>query len=149
MMPAMMSTDLPAATLATLAPAGAAAPVTGPLTWMPTGLAAFDGVFGFQVVAALLFVIGLVGFLTRRNLLIILLCGELMLQGVLLNLVAFDHRNTFAQPLKGGVFWDGQIFGLFILVVAAAEAGLGLAVVVMMFRRKHTLDASVWRMLWG
>jgi NADH-quinone oxidoreductase subunit K len=115
---------------------------------MPTTLAAIDNVWGFQLVAALLFALGLIGFLTRRNLLIILLSGEMMLQGVILNLTAFDHQQTF-HPLTGRVAWDGQVFSLFVLVVAAAEAALGLAVVVMLFRRKHTLDTTVWRMLWG
>lgn len=105
-------------------------------------------IWGWHVIGALLFALGLVGFLTRRNMLIILLAGEMMLQGVILNLVAFDWRHT-RDPAGAGVYWDGQVFSLFILVVAAAEAALGLAVVVLMFRRKHTLDAAVWRQLWG
>lgn len=114
---------------------------------MPT-LAQIESIWGFQLVAALLFAIGLIGFLTRRNLLIILLSGELMILGVILNLVSFDHQRTYS-PLRGSVFWDGQVFSLFALVVAASEAALGLAIVVLLFRRKSTLDASVWRMLWG
>jgi NADH-quinone oxidoreductase subunit K len=105
-------------------------------------------IWGWQLIGALLFALGLVGFLTRRNMLIMLLSGEMMLQGVILNLVAFDWQHTH-DPAGSGLYRDGQVFALFVLVVAAAEAALGLAVVVLMFRRKHTLDASVWRQLWG
>lgn len=91
---------------------------------------------GYILLGALLFMLGVVGFLTRRNLIVMFLSTEVMLQGVVVNLVGFSH---FHQEL------DGQVFGLFLLVAAAVEAGLALGLVVVMFRRKLTLDADVWR----
>ena len=89
----------------------------------------------YVVIGAVLFAIGMVGFLSRRNLIVMFLSTELMLQGVLVNLVVFGrlHQNL-----------DGQVFGLFVLVAAAVEAGLGLGLVVLLYRRKGTLDAEAW-----
>lgn len=89
---------------------------------------------------ALLFGLGVVGFLTRRNLIMMFLSTEVMFQGVLLNLVAFG-------ALRGDL--HGQALALFVLVVAAVEAGLGLAIVVMLYRRRGTLDAEKWSLLRG
>lgn len=94
-----------------------------------------------MVIAAILFGLGVVGFLTRRNLIIMFLSTEVMFQGVLVNLVAMGLAN-------GGNL-DGQAFGLFVLVIAAVEAGLGLAIVVMLYRRRGTLDAEGWRTMRG
>lgn len=91
-------------------------------------------------VGAVLFVLGLVGFCTRRNLIIIFLCTEMMFQGIVLNLVAFGRYPLGDRP----PLLDGQVFSLFLLVVAASEAALALALVVLIFRYKPTLDASVW-----
>lgn len=91
---------------------------------------------GYILLGALLFMLGVVGFLTRRNLIIMFLSTEVMLQGVVVNLVGFSR---FHKEL------DGQVFALFLLVAAAVEAGLALGLVVVMFRRKLTLDADVWR----
>ncbi|OWY73000.1 NADH-quinone oxidoreductase subunit K [cyanobacterium TDX16] len=93
-----------------------------------------------MVVGAALFGIGVVGFLTRRNLIIMFLCTEVMFQGVLVNLVAMGLA-------RGNLM--GQAFGLFVLVIAAVEAGLGLAIVVMLYRRRGTLDAQEWRVMRG
>jgi len=94
----------------------------------------------YLAVGAILFGIGLVGFLTRRNLIIIFLCTELMFQGVAVSLVAFAafHGNL-----------AGQAFVLFILVIAAAEASLALGLVVLLFREKHTVDAGAWTSMRG
>ena len=89
---------------------------------------------------ALLFAIGMVGFMTRRNLIVIFLSTELMFQGVVVNLVAMGR-------LHGQV--EGQIFALFLLVIAAVEAGLALGLVVLLYRRKGTLDAESWSSMWG
>jgi len=94
----------------------------------------------YVILGAALFAIGAIGFLTRRNLIVIFLSTEVMFQGVLVNLVAFSARH-------GNI--DGQVFGLFILVVAAVEAGLGLGLVVLLYRRKHTLDAESWAAMSG
>ena len=87
-----------------------------------------------------MFALGLVGFLTRRNLIIIFLCTEVMFQGVLVNLVAMGR-------IHGQL--DGQVFGVFLLVVAAVEAGLGLGLVVLLFRRRGTLSADAWATMHG
>ncbi len=94
----------------------------------------------YVIVGAVLFALGLVGFLTRKNLIIIFLCTELMFQGVIVNLVAYSrlHENL-----------EGQSFALFLLAIAAVEASLALALVVLLFRRKGTLDVDVWRMMQG
>lgn len=96
----------------------------------------------YVFVGAALFVLGLVGFVTRRNLIIIFLCTELMFQGIIVNLVAFGR-----YPLKGAPTFDGQVFALFLLAIAAAEAAVALALIVLLFRHKATLDANAWRLL--
>jgi NADH-quinone oxidoreductase subunit K len=94
--------------------------------------------YDYLVVGAVLFALGLIGFLARRNLIVMFLCAEMMLQGVAINLVAFAryHGNL-----------HGQAFTLFILTVAACEAGVALALILMLFRRKHSLDVSLWQEL--
>ena len=94
----------------------------------------------YIVLGACLFAMGMVGFLSRRNLVVMFLSTEIMLQGVLLNLVAFGHMHG-----DGG----GDIFGLFVVVVAAVEAGLGLGLIVLLFRRRGTLDAEAWATMRG
>jgi NADH-quinone oxidoreductase subunit K len=94
----------------------------------------------YLAVGAILFVIGLVGFMTRRNLIVMFLCTELMFQGVAINLIAFSrYHGNFA----------GQAFTLFLLVIAAAEAALALGLIVLLFRQKRTLDADAWREMKG
>ncbi len=93
-----------------------------------------------MVVGALLFGLGVVGFLARRNMIVMFLSTEVMFQGVLVNLVAVGL-------LHGNI--QGQAMGLFVLVIAAVEAGLGLAIVVMMYRRRGSLDADSWRLMRG
>ncbi len=93
-----------------------------------------------MVIGAVLFGLGVVGFLTRRNLIVMFLSTEVMFQGVLVNLVAMGLAGNNLQ---------GQAFGLFVLVIAAVEAGLGLAIVVMLYRRRGTLDAESWRTMRG
>jgi NADH-quinone oxidoreductase subunit K len=90
----------------------------------------------YLAVGAILFVLGAVGFLTRRNLIVLFLSAEMMLQGVTLNLVAFarDRGNL-----------HGQVFTLFILTVAACEAGVALALILMLYRTRRSLDVSVWQ----
>jgi NADH-quinone oxidoreductase subunit K len=94
----------------------------------------------YLAVGAIMFVIGMIGFLTRRNLIVMFLCTELMFQGVAINLIAFGawHQNL-----------SGQAFTIFLLVIAAAEASLALGLVVLLFRQRQTLDADAWRELRG
>ena len=88
-----------------------------------------------------LFTIGMVGVLTRRNAIIIFMCIELMLNAVNLLLVAFSkmhHLKNLALNASAGT--DGQLFVFFIMVVAAAEVSVGLAIIVMMYRNIHSVD---------
>jgi NADH-quinone oxidoreductase subunit K len=89
---------------------------------------------------AVLFVLGIVGFVSRRNLIIMFLCTEMMFQGVIVTLVGFSrfHLND-----------KGQTFVIFVLTIAAAEAALALGLVVLLFRRRHTLDAQAWADMQG
>jgi NADH-quinone oxidoreductase subunit K len=97
----------------------------------------------YLFIGAVLFMLGLIGFCTRRNLIIIFLCTEMMFQGIILNLVAFGR-----YPLAGRApILDGQVFSLFLLVVAASEAALALAIVVLISRYQPTLDANAWTQL--
>ena len=92
-----------------------------------------------------LFSIGIIGVLTRRNAIIVFMCVELMLNAVNLLLVAFSKMH-YAAALRSnpettaGI--DGQLFVFFIMVVAAAEVSVGLAIIVMMFRNTHSVDIN-------
>lgn len=90
-----------------------------------------------------LFCIGIAGVLTRRNAIIIFMCIELMLNAVNLLLVAFSkmhHLKAAATNAAAGT--DGQLFVFFIMVVAAAEVSVGLAIIVMMYRNIHSVDVN-------
>ena len=87
----------------------------------------------YLVLSAIVFSIGVVGVLTRRNIIIIFMSIELMLNSVNLNLVAFSER---LQDL------NGQIFAIFVIVVAAAEAAVGLGIVIALFRNKKTVNVD-------
>lgn len=100
---------------------------------MSTGL-----LHNYLIVGAILFSLGGIGFLTRRNLIVMFLSAEMMLQGVALNLVAFGaHYRSF----------QGQAFVIFMLTIAACEAALALALILGLYRRQRTLDISVWQNL--
>ena len=88
----------------------------------------------FLVLGALLFAVSVVGiFLNRRNLIVLLMAIELMLLAVNLNFVAFSH--FLGDPA-------GQVFVFFILTVAAAESAIGLAILVVLFRNRSTIDVE-------
>jgi NADH-quinone oxidoreductase subunit K len=87
----------------------------------------------FLILAALLFAIGCVGVLVRRNIIVILMCIELMLNAVNLTFVAFARES---QTMTG------HVFALFVVTVAAAEAAVGLAIVIALFRRRRTTDVD-------
>jgi NADH:ubiquinone oxidoreductase subunit K len=89
----------------------------------------------YLTLAAILFAIGFYGVLTRRNAIAIMMSIELMFNAVNINLVAF---NRFVSP-NGYV---GQIFALFVIVVAAAEATVGLAIVILVYRNWRGIDAD-------
>jgi NADH-quinone oxidoreductase subunit K len=94
-----------------------------------------------------LFCIGIVGVLTRRNAIIIFMCIELMLNAVNLLLVAFSKMHHLvaakaAQDPNVIAGTEGQLFVFFIMVVAAAEVSVGLAIIVMMYRNVHSVDVN-------
>ncbi len=94
-------------------------------------------------VSIALFCIGVIGVLTRRNAIIVFMCIELMLNAVNLLLVAFSkmhHLLNVANDASAGI--DGQLFVFFIMVVAAAEVSVGLAIIVMMYRNTHSVDIN-------
>ncbi len=86
-----------------------------------------------------LFCIGIVGVLTRRNAIIVFMCIELMLNAVNLLLVAFSKMHHFKNAAMGS---DAQLFVFFIMVVAAAEVSVGLAIIVMLYRNVHSVDIN-------
>jgi len=90
-----------------------------------------------------LFCIGVAGVLIRRNAIIVFMCVELMLNAVNLLLVAFSkmhHLKGAAADPSAGI--DGQLFVFFIMVVAAAEVSVGLAIIVMMYRNVRSVDIN-------
>ena len=91
-----------------------------------------------------LFIIGIIGVLIRRNAIIIFMCIELMLNAVNLLLVAFSKMHAISPVAKASLDYasDAQIFVFFIMVVAAAEVTVGLAIIVMMYRNVHTVDVN-------
>ncbi len=93
-----------------------------------------------------LFCIGIIGVLTRRNAIIVFMCVELMLNAVNLLLVAFSKMyhltGLSTEGANSTVGIDGQLFVFFIMVVAAAEVSVGLAIIVMMYRNTHSVDIN-------
>ncbi len=94
----------------------------------------------YLVLSAVVFTIGVVGVLTRRNVIIILMSIELMFNSVNLNLVAFSER------LQN---FTGQVFAIFVITVAAAEAAVGLGIVIALFRNKETVNVDEIDMMKG
>jgi len=90
------------------------------------------------IVGAMLFAIGLVGILARRNLIVMFLSAELMLQGVSVSLVAWSRHHGD---------WGGHILVIFVLTVAACEAAIALVFVLQAFARTGRLDAAAWQSL--
>jgi len=90
----------------------------------------------YLLVGAALFALGMLGFIARRNLIVMFLSAEMMLQGVGLSLIAFGryHGN-----------WSGQVFTIVILTIAACEASIAMALVVVLFNRKSSLDVTLWQ----
>jgi NADH-quinone oxidoreductase subunit K len=99
----------------------------------------------YIILAIALFSIGVMGVLIRRNAIIIFMCVELMLNAVNLLLVAFSkmhYTNVASFNPSAPVGSDAQIFVFFIMVVAAAEVSVGLAIIVMMYRNVHSVDVN-------
>lgn len=96
----------------------------------------FDILTNYLLVGAVLLALGMLGFLSRRNLIVMFLSAELMLQGVALTLVGFGryHDN-----------WTGVVFTIVILTVAACEAALALALILVLYHRRGSLDVTLWQ----
>ncbi|MEE8418934.1 MAG: NADH-quinone oxidoreductase subunit NuoK [Dehalococcoidales bacterium] len=93
------------------------------------------GLEHYLILSAVLFGIGLYGALAKRNAIVILMCIEIMLNAVNIALVAFSR---FITP----TLLTGQVFAIFVIVVAVAEAAVGLAIVISIFRNHETIDAT-------
>jgi NADH-quinone oxidoreductase subunit K len=87
-------------------------------------------------VGGVLFALGLIGFLVRRNLIVMFLCAEMMLQGVSVSLVGFGRYHND---------WGGQMLVIFVITVAACEAGIALALILMLAQRAGNLDSASWQ----
>lgn len=98
----------------------------------------FQVLSNYLIIGAALMALGMVGFLARRNLIVMFLSAEMMLQGVALTFVGFGryHGN-----------WSGQVFTIMILTVAACEAAIALALVLVLFKKRASLDVSIWNEL--
>lgn len=90
----------------------------------------------FLVIAALLFIIGVAGVLTRRNIIVIFMSIELILNAANLNFIAFSR---YLQDTGNMNAIAGQVFTVFVIVVAAAEAAIGLGIVIALYRNKETI----------
>ncbi len=100
-------------------------------------------VYYYIFLAVALFSIGVMGVLIRRNAIIIFMCVELMLNAANLLLVAFSKMHHLALGgTNAAAGSDAQIFVFFIMVVAAAEVSIGLAIIVMMYRNTHSVDVN-------
>ena len=96
----------------------------------------YEMLINYLLIGAALMALGILGFLSRRNLIVMFLSAEMMLQGTALTLVGFGrfHGN-----------WTGQIFTIVILTVAACEASIALALILILFNRRSSLDVSLWQ----
>jgi len=92
--------------------------------------------YDFLVIGGILFALGLAGLLARRNMIVMFLCVEMMLQGVSLSLVAWGRYHGD---------WGGQMLVVFMIAVAACEAAIGLALILMLFHHSGTLDITFWQ----
>jgi NADH-quinone oxidoreductase subunit K len=94
--------------------------------------------YHYLVLSAALFMTGVIGVMVRRNIIVILMSIELMLNAVNINLAAFSHQMQNAM---------GQVFALFVIAVAAAEAAVGLGIILAYFRNKDTLNIDEMNIL--
>ena len=93
------------------------------------------GLGHYLILSAILFSIGLYGALAKRNAIVILMSIEIMLVGVSIAMVAFSR---YVVPL----LLTGQVFAIFVMIVAAAEAAVGLAIIISIYRNRETIDAT-------
>ena len=94
----------------------------------------------YLMLSGTLFAIGIIGVIVRRNMITVLMCIELMLNAVNINLVAFSHRLADLQ---------GQVFTVFVITVAAGEAAVGLAIIIQLYRMRSTVNVDEVKTLHG
>ena len=94
----------------------------------------------YLMLSATLFAVGLVGVIVRRNMITVLMCIELMLNAVNINLIAFSHRLASLE---------GQVFTIFVITIAAGEAAVGLAIVIQLYRLRSTVNIDERNVLNG
>jgi NADH-quinone oxidoreductase subunit K len=94
----------------------------------------------YLMLSGSLFAVGLIGVIVRRNMITVLMCIELMLNAVNINLVAFSHRVATL---------DGQVFAILIITIAAGEAAVGLAIIIQLYRLRSTVNVDEVRTLNG
>jgi NADH-quinone oxidoreductase subunit K len=92
------------------------------------------------MLSATLFAVGLVGVILRRNMITVLMCIELMLNAVNINLIAFSHHLASLE---------GQVFTIFVITVAAGEAAVGLAIIIQLYRLRSTVNVDQGNVLNG
>lgn len=95
-------------------------------------------VYHYMILSAILFSIGTFGVLTRKNMIVIFMCIELMLNSVNLTFIALSHH-------LGNM--DGQVFVFFVMTVAAAEAAVGLALIIAFYRNKESIEVDDFNLL--
>lgn len=88
------------------------------------------------LIGGLLFAIGMIGFLVRRNMIVMFICAEMMLQGISVSLVAWGRFHAD---------WGGQMLVIFMITVAACEAAIALALILMLFHKSGKLDIAFWQ----
>jgi NADH-quinone oxidoreductase subunit K len=94
----------------------------------------------YLMLSGTLFAVGLIGVIIRRNMITVLMCVELMLNAVNINLVAFSHHLADMQ---------GQIFTVFVITIAAGEAAVGLAIIIQLYRLRSSINVDEARTLNG
>ncbi len=94
----------------------------------------------YLVLSGILFTIGVIGVLIRKNPIVIFMCIELMLNAVNLSFITFSHQWAH---------FDGQILAFFVMTVAAAEVAVGLGIIVAIFRQRHSIDVDEVHLLKG
>jgi NADH-quinone oxidoreductase subunit K len=94
----------------------------------------------YLMLSGTLFAVGLVGVIVRRNMITVLMCIELMLNAVNINLIAFSYRLANLE---------GQVFTIFVICIAAGEAAVGLAIIIQLYRLRNTINVDEVRTLHG
>ena len=98
------------------------------------------GTEAFLMLSGTMFAVGLIGVIVRRNMITVLMCIELMLNAVNINLVAFSHRLANLE---------GQVFTIFVICIAAGEAAVGLAIIIQLYRLRSTINLDEVKTLNG